>query len=154
MVASYTLGSIKNKFRSRFLVLYIVFVLTVFQRVCDSTCWPSLVNRERRGAAADFGDTFVCEESVCSLGQKENSIEGFVTIFFNLLYSKYLLCQTRDFLLGFNLSWVIGEKKRPFLEGKVYFIRESCPFVKPKCISEIIWFLGFVFFCPALFRKE
>lgn len=38
MVASYTLGSIKNKFRSRFLVLYIVFVLTAFQRVCDSSC--------------------------------------------------------------------------------------------------------------------
>lgn len=73
---------------------------------------------------------FICEESVCSLGQKENSIEGFVTIFFNLLYSKYLLCQTRDFLLGFNLSWVIGAKKHPFLEGKVYPTRESCPSLK------------------------
>lgn len=105
---------------------------------------------------------FVCEESVCSLGQKDNSIEGFVTIFFNLLYSKYLLCQTRDFLLGFNLSWVIGEKEHPFLEGKVYSTRESCPFVKLKCTSEIIWFLVcFVLFFLSptalfflLFRKE
>lgn len=73
---------------------------------------------------------FICEESVCSLGQKENSTEGFVTIFFNLIYSKYLLCQTRDFLLGFNLSWVIGAKKHPFLEGKVYSARNSCPSLK------------------------
>jgi len=63
-------------------------------------------------------------------------------------------------LLGFNLSWVIGEKKHPILEGKVYSARESCPFVKPKCIFGTVWSLLFVFFfsffshCPALFRKE
>lgn len=102
---------------------------------------------------------FICEESVCSLGQKENSIEGFVTIFFNLLYSKYLLCQTRDFLLGFNLSWVIGAKKHPFLEGKVYSTRESCPSLKLSSFLFVLLFDFFFFFlsfshCPALFRKE
>lgn len=89
---------------------------------------------------------FICEESVCSLGQKENSIEGFVTIFFNLLYSKYLLCQTRDFLLGFNLLWVIGAKKHPFLEGKVYSTRESCPSLKSS--NFLLVLLGFFFFLP------